>query len=41
LLRAKAVRTIDEPWRAIGHICSLFSPQECQNYFNTADYGFS
>ena len=41
LLRAKAVRTIDQLWRAIGHICSLFSPQECQNYFHAAGYGFT
>ena len=39
LLRAKAVRTIDELWRAIGEICDLFSPQECQNYFAAAGYG--
>ena len=41
LLRAKAVRTIDQLWRAIGQICSLFSPHECRNYFNAAGYGFS
>jgi transposase len=40
LLRAKAVRTIDALWRAIGEICDLFSPQECQNYFAAAGYGF-
>jgi transposase len=27
-LRAKAVRTIDALWKAIGQICDLFSPQE-------------
>ena len=26
-------------WRAIGEICDLFSPQECQNYFQAAGYG--
>jgi transposase len=41
LLRARAVRTIDALWRAIGEICDLFSPQECQNYFNAAGYGFT
>jgi transposase len=41
LLRARAVRTIDELWRAIGQICSLFDPQECQNYFAAAGYGFN
>ena len=30
LLRAKAIRTIDALWRAIGEICDLFSPQECR-----------
>ena len=40
LLRARAVRTIDALWRAIGEICDLFSPQECQNYFTAAGYGF-
>jgi transposase len=37
-LRAKAVRTIDQLWRAIGQICTLFDPQECRNYFNAAGY---
>jgi transposase len=41
LLRARAVRTIDALWRAIGEICDLFSPQECQNYFDAAGYGFT
>jgi transposase len=39
LLRARAVRTIDALWCAIGEICDLFSPQECQNYFHAAGYG--
>ena len=29
LLRARAIRTIDALWRAIGEICDLFSPREC------------
>jgi len=41
LLRARAVRTIDALWRAIGEICDLFSPQECQNYFDAAGYGLT
>ena len=41
LLRARALRTIDALWRATGEICDLFSPQECQNYFNAAGYGFT
>jgi transposase len=40
-LRARAVRTIDELWRAIGDICDLFSPRECLNYFSAAGYGFT
>jgi len=40
LLRARAIRTIDALWRAIGEICDLFSPEECQNYFAAAGYGF-
>ena len=40
-LRARAVRTIDELWKAIGQICGLFQPEECKNYFNAAGYGFN
>jgi len=40
LLRAKAVRTINALWRAIGEICDLFTPDECRNYFAAAGYGF-
>jgi transposase len=40
LLRARAVRTIDALWRTIGEICDLFTPEECQNYFAAAGYGF-
>jgi transposase len=40
-LRARAVRTIDALWRAIGQICDLFEPEECKNYFAAAGYGFS
>ena len=39
-LRAKAVRTIDALWKAIGQICDLFQPEECKNYFAAAGYGF-
>jgi transposase len=37
-LRAKAVRTIEALWRAIGDICALFDPIECRNYFKAAGY---
>ncbi|GEC17281.1 transposase [Nitrobacter winogradskyi] len=30
-LRARAVRTIDHLWKAIGNICAIFKPQECSN----------
>jgi transposase len=40
-LRARAVRTIDALWKAIGQICDLFLPDECKNYFAAAGYGFS
>ena len=40
-LRARAARTIDDLWKAIGDICGLFSPDECQNYFDAAGYGFT
>ena len=36
LLRARAVRTIDALWRAIGEICDLFSPQERESDFDAA-----
>ena len=38
-LRTRAIRTIDALWQAIGDICDLYEPHECQNYFNTAGYG--
>ena len=40
-LRARAVRTIDALWNAIGQICDLFQPDECKNYFTAAEYGFN
>ena len=39
-LRARDMRTIDELWKAIGQICDLFTPEECENYFQAAGYGF-
>src|SRR5271169_1231333 len=39
-LRAMAMRTIDELWKAIGQICDLFIPEECANYSQAAGYGF-
>ena len=38
--RKTAARSIDELWKAIGCICTLFTPEECSNYFTAAGYGF-
>jgi len=38
-LRARGARTIDDLWRAIGDISSLYKPTECKNYFKAAGYG--
>jgi hypothetical protein len=40
-LRARAIRTIDALWQAIGQICDLFEPAECRNDFKAAGYGFT
>ena len=37
-LRRIGARTFEELWRAVGHICDLFSPQECWNYLVHAGY---
>jgi transposase len=37
-LRARAERTIDALWDAIGEIVTLFSPSECANYFAACGY---
>lgn len=33
LLRKIKARTYEDLWKAAGHICSLFTPDECWNYF--------
>lgn len=38
LLRAKAIRTIEALWRAVGELCGNFSPAECANYFRHDGY---
>ena len=40
-LRKTAARTIEELWKAIGNICSLFTEEQCSNYFTAAGYGFN
>ena len=38
-LRKAAARTFDALIDAIGDICGLYEPTECQNYFTKAGYG--
>lgn len=37
-LRKAAARTIDALWRAVGDICSLFTSEECWNFFKAHSY---
>lgn len=37
-LRAKALRTMEELWQALGPLSEAFSPTECANYFRHAGY---
>lgn len=38
ILKAAACRTIGELWDKIGAAINMFSPAECENYFNAAGY---
>jgi transposase len=38
LLRAKALRTMDELWKALGPLSNTFSQAECTNYLRHAGY---
>jgi transposase len=38
LIRRAAARTCDDLWRAIGHVCDLFTDAECYFFFKTAGY---
>lgn len=38
LLRAKALRTMEELWAALGPLSHAFSATECANYFRHAGY---
>jgi transposase len=38
LLRKAAARTHDDLWKAVGHVCDLFTEDECLNYFIAAGY---
>ena len=38
LLRAKALRTLEALWKALGSITECVSPQECKNFIRHAGY---
>jgi hypothetical protein len=38
LLRAKAIRTTNALWQAVGELCGSFGPAECANYFRHDGY---
>jgi len=38
LLRAKAIRTVEALWNALGDLCGSFTPKECANYFHHDGY---
>lgn len=38
VLRAKALRTVDALWDALGKIAGAITPAECQNYLENASY---
>ncbi len=38
LIRKAAARTYDELWQAVGHVCDLFTDEECYNFFKAAGY---
>lgn len=38
LIRRAAARTYDDLWKAVGHVCDLFTDEECYNFFKAAGY---
>ena len=38
LIRKAAARTYNELWQAVGHVCGLFTDEECYNFFQAAGY---
>ena len=38
LMRAKAERSVEALWKAVGTLIPLFAPTECANYFKAAGY---
>ena len=39
LIRKAAARTYEDLWNAVGHVCNLFTDEECFNFFKAAGYG--
>ena len=39
LIRKAAARTYEDLWHAVGHVCNLFSDEECYIFFKAAGYG--
>jgi transposase len=38
LIRKAAARTYDQLWKDVGHVCDLFTEEECYNFFKAAGY---
>ena len=38
LVRKATARTYDQLWAAVGHVCDLFSDEECYNSFKAAGH---
>jgi hypothetical protein len=38
LIRKAAARSYDALWQDVGHVCDLFSDEECHNFFKAAGY---
>ena len=38
LIRKAAARTYHDLWQAVGHVCDLFTDEECFNFFKAAGY---
>lgn len=37
-MRARAERSVNALWDAVGAVLPLFQPEECANYFTAAGY---
>ena len=38
LIRKAAARTYNDLWKAVGHVCDLFTDEQCFNFFKAAGY---